>query len=99
MVTPNYRHQISGFRFNKNGAENKPKPMFNNTRTQDRDYFLEGFLAGFRQEIDRKIEQIRKEEKMKKINDVNINIVELRRIISDTVGNEVNNKLEVIKNK
>ena len=34
---------------------------------------------------------------MKKVIDVNINIVELRRIISDTVVNKVNNKLEVIK--
>ena len=86
MVAPNYRHHVSDFRFNKNGAENKQKPMFNNILTEYSDYFLEGFLAGFRQEIDRKLEQIRKEEK-KKVNDVDINKVELRRIISDTVAN------------
>lgn len=98
MVASNNHHHISDIWWSKNGAEIKSEPEFNNIRTDFNDLYLKGFLIGFRREIDRRIELgIKKEVKKKKINDVNLSEVEIRRVISDTVANEVDYRLDDIK--
>ena len=74
----------------------KPDTKFDRnilTEVVDDDYFLKGFLIGYRREKVRRNELwIKKEEKKKKVYDVNFSEVELRRVTSNIIVNEVSYK-------
>ena len=81
--------------------ENIPEMKFDSkirTEIDDNDYFLKGFLIGYRREKDR-INKLRakKEEKMKKEIEVSMGETVWRRVISEIVVKEVNSKLEDMK--
>ena len=97
MVAPKNCPYFSEFSGDKNGADIS-QSMFNYIRTDNNDCYNKGFLTGFIREIEqRTVLRIKKEEKKKKENDINLNEVKLRRLISEVISNEVDNKLEVIK--
>ena len=97
-MVSNYRHNISEFTWNKNGAQSKSNSRLKNIQTDDNDLYLKGFLIGYRREINRRIELIiRENEKKNKEHDVNFSLTQLRRTISDIVENEVDNKIDVMK--
>ena len=80
-------------------AENIPETKFDNkirTELDDNDYFLKGFLIGYRREKDRIKEwRAKKEEKKKEIDTCSDG--EWRRVINDMFEEEVNPKLEEMK--
>ena len=81
-------------------TENIPETKFENKiriELDDNDYFLKGFLIGYRREKDRIKEwRAKKEEKKKKEFDASSD-GEWRRVISDMIAKEVNSKLEEMK--
>ena len=101
MVAPNVCHYVSEIKRKENGAENILETKFDKyiqTKIDDDDYFLKGFLIGYRREKNR-IDELRKkkEEMMKKEIDVSIGEKEWRRIIREIIVKEVNPKLEEMK--
>ena len=98
MVASNNRHHFSDYSWDKNGANNKPEPEFNNIRTVHNDHYLKGFLVGFGREIDRSIQiRIKEEEKKNKKYDVSLSEVVLRKIISDIIAGKIQYKLKEMR--
>ena len=80
--------------------ENIPETMLENNNRSDldeNDYFLKGFLIGYRREKDRIKEwRVKKEENNKKEFDASSN-GEWTRVISDMMEKEVRSQLEQMK--